>query len=230
MERTHSAITWHTEVIPAATLRALDFFSNEVWIADSSWYLAGGTALALQVGHRSSEDLDFFTTEKNFATNDVLQHLPAQDWQSQIVRDGTIWGEYKEAKVSFISYPFYVPIALKLKYGNISVLDARDIAVMKIVAMSQRGRKRDFLDLYWYAKHAEPLIDVIRRLPEQYPGVAHDYHHILKSLLYFDDAENDPMPSLYFKTDWNEIKRYFKAEVPGVAKELLGVGDEEQSS
>ena len=213
-------------MMPPVTLHTLDFFSREPWLADERWYLAGGTALALQVGHRNSEDLDFFTAERNFPTNDVLQHLSAPDWRSDIVRDGTIWGEYKKAKVSFISAPFYIPKIPKLKYGNISILAARDIAVMKIVALSQRGRKRDFLDLYWYANNAEPLIDVIRKLPEQYPGVAHSYHHILKSMLYFDDAENDPMPSLHFETDWKIIKAYFKKEVPKIAKELVGLADQ----
>jgi len=209
--------------MPTQTLRALDFFSQESWLADPPWYLAGGTALALQVGHRNSEDLDFFTTEKLFPATDILQHFSTPDWKSDIARDGTIWGRYKNAKVSFISYPFYIPKMPKLQYGTIAVLDARDIAVMKIVAMSQRGRKRDFLDLYWYATHAEPLIDVIRRLPEQFPTVAHDYHHILKSMLYFEDAENDPMPQLHFKTDWKEIKAYFRREVPEIAKELLHI-------
>ena len=111
-------------------------------------------------------------------------------------------------------------------YGTNSFLDARDIAVMKIVAMSQRGRKRDFLDLYWHATHKEPLIDVIRRLPDQFPTVAHDYHHILKSMLYFDDAEHDPMPHLHFKTDWKTIKQYFKKEVPKITKELVGLTDQ----
>jgi len=219
-------MNWHTGVLPAATQRAFDFFSRERWISDPPWYLAGGTALALQVGHRSSEDLDFFTTEKNFPTGDVLQHLSEPDWRTDIMRDGTIWGEYQGAKVSFISYPFYFPKMQKLRHGTISVLDAHDIAVMKIVAMSQRGRKRDFLDLYWYATHAEPLIDVIRRLPDQFPTVAHDYHHILKSMLYFDDAENDPMPRLHFKTDWKTIKAYFKKEVPKITKELVGLTDQ----
>ncbi|MBI4128310.1 MAG: nucleotidyl transferase AbiEii/AbiGii toxin family protein, partial [Parcubacteria group bacterium] len=74
------------------------------------------------------------------------------------------------------------------------LLDIRDIAVMKIIVISQRGRKRDFVDLYWYAQHVEPLGAVLERLPDQYPTVAHDYHHILKSLIYFADAEEDPMP------------------------------------
>ena len=66
---------------------------------------------------------------------------------------------------------------------------------------------------------------MIRRLPEQYPGVAHDYHHILKSMVYFDDAEDDPMPRLHFNADWETIKEYFKKEVPAVARELLEIND-----
>ena len=94
---------------------------------------------------------------------------------------------------------------------------------MKIVAISQRGRKRDFLYLYWYAQNREPLIRVLQRLPVQYPTVAHDYHHVLKSLVYFDDAEEDPVPRLNFKADWNEVKEFFRREVASVAKELLNI-------
>lgn len=222
MERTDSKIAWHTDVLPLATLRALDFFSGQTWLTDP-WYLAGGTALALQAGHRSSEDLDFFTREKDFAPNDVLKHLSEPDWQSSTVASGTIYGEHRAAKVSFIAYPFFVPKEIPLRYGSIPVLSLRDIAVMKIIAVSQRGRKRDFADLFWYAKNSEPLLAVIERLPDQYPTVAHDYHHILKSLMYFADAEDDPMPQLHFKADWEEIKSYFKHEVPAITKKLLGL-------
>ena len=225
MERAHPEISWHTSVLPPATLRALDFFSKEAWLP-GSWYLAGGTALALQVGHRISEDLDFFTPNKTFEPNSVLQYLSAPDWKSGRVEAGTVYGEYREAKVSFIAYPFFVPKERMLAYGNVSMLTVRDIAVMKVIALSQRGSKRDFTDLYWYSKNREPLGDVLRRLPEQYPTVAHDYHHILKSFLYFPDAEDDPMPRLNFQADWEEIKAYFRLEVPRIAEELLGLRKE----
>ena len=216
-------MTWHTGALPKPTLEALDYFSRERWLDGSDWYLAGGTALALQVGHRSSEDLDFFISDKNFDLNDVLKHLSAPEWQTDFARAGTIWGSYRGAKVSFIAYPFFVPKEKMLAYGNISMLAIRDIAVMKIVAISQRGRKRDFVDLFWYTKNNEAFADVLRRLPNQYPTVAHDYHHILKAMLYFDDAEDDPMPLLHFKADWEDVKAYFRREVPGIAKELLGL-------
>ena len=62
---------------------------------------------------------------------------------------------------------------------------------------------------------------MIRRLPDQYPTVAHDFHHILKSMMYFADAEADPMPTLFFKADWKTIKAYFQKVVPEITKELL---------
>jgi hypothetical protein len=100
-------------------------------------------------------------------------------------------------------------------------LSARDVAEMKIIAISQRGRKRDFFDLYWCAKNIEPLEETIKRLKKQYPAVAHDYYHILKSLVYFADAEADPDPELNFKANWNEVKNYFKTEIPAIAKKIM---------
>jgi len=223
MERTNKNVVWHTGILPPSTLRAMDFLAEAEWLSGSGWYLAGGTALALHVGHRSSEDLDFFTSEKDFVAGDVLRHLSGSDWKTDLARDGTIWTEYLGAKVSFIAYPFFIPLCERAMYGRIAVADPRDIAVMKVIALSQRGRKRDFVDIYWYSIHKEPLLDVVKRLPRQYPGVAHDYHHILKAMLYFEDAEEDPMPKIHFDADWKTIKQYFKQEVPKIAGELLGI-------
>ncbi len=101
------------------------------------------------------------------------------------------------------------------------MLDSYDIAVMKIIAISQRSRKRDFIDLYWLCKNQEPVSDILQRLPEQYPTVAHDYHHIIKSLTYFADAEGEPMPKCFFKASWPEIKRFFAREATQAARKLL---------
>ncbi|MBI4994480.1 nucleotidyl transferase AbiEii/AbiGii toxin family protein [Candidatus Peregrinibacteria bacterium] len=101
------------------------------------------------------------------------------------------------------------------------MLDKHDIAVMKIIAISQRGRKRDFIDLYWYCANYSPLINLIKCLPSQYLNISRNYHHILKSLIYFCDAENDPMPKIFFKTSWKEVKNFFKQEVKRTARQLL---------
>lgn len=216
-----SKIDWQFSSLPRATKKALDFLSTQNWLRQSKWYLAGGTALALQMGHRVSVDLDFFTTLTDFKTTQLVNHFKGTDWQSTDIDRGTVYGILLGAKVSFIAYPFFVPTAPPHRYGSVRVLDARDIAVMKIIAISQRGRKRDFFDLYWYVKNCEPLVDIMHRLKLQYPTVAHDYHHIIKSLVYFADAENDPMPKINFIANWKQVKKFFMSEMKRITPKLL---------
>lgn len=217
------SVAWQLEVLPKATRQALDFLATQEWLKQSDWYLAGGTALALQTGHRQSVDLDFFTPEKTFTANSVIGQFSANDWTTEVGRDNTVFGTLRGAKVSFIAYPPFKSVVTPKWYGTVRVLDSRDIAVMKIIAISQRGRKRDFIDLYWYAQHREQLVDVLRRVPDQYATVTHDFHHILKSMMYFADAEEDPMPTLFFEADWKTVKAYFQREVPKLARELLRI-------
>jgi hypothetical protein len=222
MGNAHQSITpFITSTLPRSTKRALDTLSLEGWLKGRKWYLAGGTALAMHLGHRKSVDLDFFTTRESFSTNALLVHLKKLDWITDRVQEGTVYGRLSGAKVSFIAYPFFVPRESFHAYGTIHVLSPKDSAVMKVIAISQRGRKRDFVDLFWYASKEEPLKNVLRRLPEQYPSVAHDYHHILKSLMYFTDAEEDPMPNLRSSVSWTTVKKYFQQEVPRLTKELI---------
>ena len=186
MDASSQELNWHYETLPKKTKKALDFLSAEKWFKKSEWYLAGGTALALQSGNRRSVDLDFFTEKQNFNTKNLIAHfINNKDWITEVERKNTIYGKLLGAKISFIAYPFFIPKQKMSYYGEIKVMNPIDIAVMKITAVSQRGRKRDFFDLYWCAKNIEPLEDIIKRLPTQYPSVAHDYHHILKSLVYF---------------------------------------------
>lgn len=209
-------------ILPRQTKKALDFLSGQNWLKNSCWYLAGGTALALQCGHRRSIDLDFFSEKKDFNNEDLLgKFSEVKEWNTTINRKNTIYGELLKAKVSFIAYPFFIPKQEPIWHGSIRILNPIDIAVMKITAISQRGRKRDFLDLYWCAQNLEPLKNIILRIKEQYPSVAHDYHHILKSLVYFEDAESDPMPEIFFKAGWRTVKNFFIKEVPKIAVEVM---------
>jgi len=211
----------YLKIFPLPTITALEKLSEMSWLADSSWYLAGGTGLALQAGHRVSVDLDFFLPEDDFNQQQVLTYLTCPQWQTDIVEKGTVYGTLVGARVSFLAYPLFVPVKNFVLYKNIKILHEADIAVMKLVALSQRGRRRDFYDLYWYALNREPLLEVIKRLPKQYPKVAHDYHHIVKSLVYFADAEEDPEPELMFKADWGDVKSYFQKEAKEIARTLL---------
>ncbi|MBU3918467.1 nucleotidyl transferase AbiEii/AbiGii toxin family protein [Patescibacteria group bacterium] len=215
-------INWQTNVLPKETQKALEFFKNQKWLKNSEWYLAGGTGLALQAGHRSSVDLDFFTLKKNINNNMLLLKFP-KEWKTTVSEQGTIYGEIYKAKVSFIVYPFFIPKLPLLKLNNIKVLQSKEIALMKIITISQRGKKRDFFDLYWCCLNIAPLKELILSLKEQYPSIAHNYHHILKSLVYFDDADNDPLPRILFDADWHSVKKFFRQEVLKITKEILKI-------
>lgn len=222
---TTNGINLHIDILPPKTRKAFDFLSRQEWLGKSSWYLAGGTALALQAGHRRSVDLDFFTHDKDFDTSKLLEHFASgTDWHTDIDTKNTVYGELFGAKISFIAYPFFMPAEEPIHAGSIRILKPADIAVMKIIAISQRGKKRDFYDLYWLAHHGESLEATLPKLKSQYPFVAHDYHHILKSLVYFEDAEDDQTPETNFKASWKEVKDFFAKEVPRVTKNLVNLG------
>lgn len=221
--RARARIALNFDVLPRATRRAFDTLAERDWLKNPKWYLAGGTALALQVGHRRSLDLDFFTTQKRFDTSTVLRTFSKHEWQTNSVEPGTLFGALLGAKVSFISYPFFKPRLKPVQYGSISLLQPGDIAVMKLVALSQRGRKRDFYDLYWYAHNVEPLENVLRHLPAQFPDIGRNYHHVLKSMDFFADAEADAVPRVYFNVRWTDVKKFFRAESVRLVKAMYDV-------
>ncbi|MEK7658328.1 MAG: nucleotidyl transferase AbiEii/AbiGii toxin family protein [Patescibacteria group bacterium] len=194
---------------------ALLFFSQ------NGWYLAGGTALALQTGHRSSIDLDFFTIQKSFDEKNAEETFSIYNtWKTSSLNRGTLYGELNGAKISLISYPFFKASKPFLKVGTVSIMSPQDIAAMKIAAISQRGKKRDFFDLYWLSLNIQPLKETVRMAQNQY-SVKQNLNHILKSLTYFDDAESDPDPKIYFKTTWKEVKSFFQQEIKKISKEIF---------
>ncbi len=215
-------VHWHYETLPRSTKKAFIFLSEQKWLKKSNWYLAGGTALALWCGNRKSLDLDFFIKDKDFTDNQVLKYfIGNKNWKLELNKENTIFAKLFNAKISFISYPFFEPRQDLVWHGSVRVLHPIDIAVMKIIAISQRGKKRDFFDLYWCAHNIELLTRTIKRLKVQYPLVVHNYHHILKSLVYFDDAENDPEPEIYFNASWSKVKKFFTKEISIIADRIL---------
>jgi len=208
--------------IPESTQNAIDVVKHESWLLDEGWYLAGGTALALQFGQRESYDLDFFTPQADIDAETISRRLSRVGAWTISTRDhGTLYGVFDEVKCSFIAYPQCKPQEKFISLNNIRLIDGKDIAVMKILAISQRCTKRDFFDLYWYTKEREQLEDIINRISKVYPNKNHNLHHIFKSLLYFADAESDPDPKIYFDATWEGVKKYFEKNIPTLARKML---------
>lgn len=212
----------HLDRMPQFTQRAFLSCVEIEFLSRDGWYLAGGTALALQVGHRISVDLDFFTSERDFDANRIERELSERGiWTTTLREKGTLYGLFQEAKMSFIAYPSFRPSDEGVRCQAVRILPPKDIAVMKIIAVSQRGKKRDFVDLYWLALHGESLEEALLGALEQYGDRHLSLPHFLKSLVYFADAEDDPMPEIFFQADWKIIKSYFQKAVPLLAKKML---------
>ncbi|MGH7224966.1 MAG: nucleotidyl transferase AbiEii/AbiGii toxin family protein [Gemmataceae bacterium] len=97
---------------------------------------------------------------------------------------------------------------------GVAVADLRDIACMKVTAIAGRGTKRDFVDLYVAARQLGGLKAVLDWFSQKYAAANYSRPHILKSLTFFSDAEQEPTPDMLVPCDWEAVKRYFIMEAP----------------
>lgn len=87
-----------------------------------------------------------------------------------------------------------------------------DLAVMKWVALSSRGARKDFIDLYFIARTGLGVASLVPMLDKKYPGSDINLYHMVKSLSYFDDAENEAWPVMRTPVSWEKIKMYFQQQ------------------
>jgi len=175
------------------------------------FYLAGGTAIALHLGHRFSFDLDFFSKE-HFSIDVVLQTLRAlgQIETFQATAD-TFNGRLNGHRISFFIYPYPVlePFA---GYAGVQIASLADLAAMKVDAITRRGTKRDFVDLYFICQRIFPLDKALELYFQKFKDYNISPVHVFKSLVYFGDAEKDDMPQMIEKASWREVKDFFQRE------------------
>ena len=177
-----------------------------------SWTLAGGTGLALQLGHRYSEDLDFFRTPA-FESEILLSRLSEVGPVAvQSRSSGTLHLVLEGLRVSFLAMeaPLLFP---GTPYRGLVLADPRDIAVMKLVAIGGRGSSKDFVDLFFYLQAGGSLEAMLELTRRRFEKIDFNEYHLLKSLVFFDDAEAEPMPRMLREVSWQAIKETITAEV-----------------
>ena len=206
----HEHGAWHREVTSASTETTLCALRDAQLL--DHFYLAGGTGLALQFGHRLSLDLDFFA-ENHFDEEALLQRVQALAGFALVAKAPyTLHATIEETKVSFLGYAY--PMLFPTNpFLDVAVADPRDIACMKVSAIASRGTKRDFVDLYVSAEHYS-LTEILRFFDQKYAQTHYSKLHILKSLTFFGDAEKDPMPHMLVALDWDTVKQFFLREAP----------------
>lgn len=203
-------LEWHRKVIPASTEECLRALKGAG--ALDGFYLAGGTGLALQFGHRLSLDLDFFCSDP-FDEAALVQRIEALSGFALVSRaPQTLHATVESTKVSFLGYKYPVLYPAS-SFLDVPVADPHDIACMKVSVLSARGAKRDFIDLYYCAQRYG-LAEILALFERKYEQAHCSKVHVLKSLTYFADAVKEPMPHMLVPLAWNEVELFFRREVP----------------
>jgi hypothetical protein len=206
----HESAAWHPHILNPDLLRTLAALERDSLLVP--FYLAGGTGLALQLGHRRSQDLDFFAFD-SFDPDALLLRLERLGGLSVMAKSAqTLHVQLQGAKVSFLGYAHRLLFQPQLFQG-VNVAEGRDIACMKISAIAGRGTKRDFVDFY-SASHRYGLPLLLELFQEKFSEANYSRVHLLKSLTYFDDAEKDPLPDMLIPLSWDEVKKFLQREVP----------------
>ena len=178
----------------------------------SSWTLAGGTALALQLGHRDSEDLDFFRTE-SFDVDNLLARLARVSDTRVLSRSGdTLHVLLAGLRISFLK----TEVAMLFppsEYRGLMLADPRDIAVMKVIAIGGRGSRKDFIDLYCLLKGGMNMPEILSLIDKRFDHIDYNAYHLQKSLVWFEDAEAEPMPDMIRSIEWRSVRQEIEGAV-----------------
>ena len=174
--------------------------------------LVGGTALALQLGHRRSVDLDFLGTVPQ--TPDEPQDLLRENHDVTIVKESKNIHIYliDGVKVDIVNYK-YDWIDTPVEEDGIRLADVKDIAAMKVAAIIGRGTKKDFIDMNRLLQIFS-LKEILDMYMQKYPDGS--LFIAMKSLSYFEDAESDPMPFMFDEIDWGVVKASIREAIAGI--------------
>lgn len=199
------------QTLPPDTAKLLSLLHQNSADFLSSFYLSGGTALSLQLGHRESEDLDFFS-QKPFKPELIEQQLLEYGELSETeLSQGTLNTYLNGVKLQFLHYPYRL-IRPVVDWEEIHLSSVIDIACTKLQTVGMRGSRKDFIDIYFLLKEMT-LETLLTYTKEKYLESDYSETHILKSLVYFDDAEVQPMPRMHQDVSWEQMKQTIIAAV-----------------
>ena len=191
----------HTETVEPSTLDLLRRLQRLPGLTSTG--LVGGTALALHLGHRKSVDLDMFGTFDPIVSYRKL--LADAGHSVEGAENGTVQSlRVNNVKVDLVNYP-YPWLDAAIEEENIRLAGLRDIAAMKLSAVANRGRKKDFIDV---ARLLDVFsLDQMLSLYKEKFSVS-ELSFPLRGLMYFDDAEEDPMPEMFDSNfTWENVKK-----------------------
>ena len=202
------------------TLELLKKLCQEPYLMDCR--LVGGTALALQYGHRTSIDLDFFGSFGN--EEDKLFTVLQPYAEVRRVKDSPNIKIFfmDDVKVDFVNYSIYPWIDDAVEEEGLRLASPKDIAAMKVNAVMGRGTKKDFVDVYFLLRHYT-FDEIMQFYLQKYPDGS-EYRALL-SMTYFADADPQPMPFMFQQVEWNTIKEEIKHQVERYNQSITCIGE-----
>ena len=207
-------MNWHEESVPKECLGTAQKLGALAPLKD--FYLAGGTALALHLGHRMSVDLDFFSNQNALGGRERarLERALARTVSMRIdeEKDETV---HVTAGKTHVSFFYFTPALLRpaVLWNKIRIASVEDIGCMKLSAVVGRGSKKDFYDLYVIATEVIPLSRLLSLAQEKFPHAADFTAQALRALVYFDDADTEGPLQTRKAFNWSRVKKFFEAQV-----------------
>jgi hypothetical protein len=180
------------------------------------FYLAGASAIAFHLGHRRSEDLDFFSKTERVSLERIKRAATALKG-ARIIREteACVELELNRIPIDFVRYPHPPLDPLEIGPLGVPVASLRDLAAMKLAAIARRGIKRDFWDLYAIHGAGVELREAADVYKRRFGRTESDLYHVQRALTWFEDAERDPRsPQGLTPARWAKIKRHFLAQAP----------------
>ncbi len=193
----------------------------------SRFYLAGGTGLAIHLGHRFSVDLDFFCEEADAVNPSERASLRAalDDSTLNITFDknATFVATWRNVGVSFFRLNQYPLVTPTVDLKGVKLASLAEIGAMKLAAVIDRGTRKDLIDLYFVLQHAA-LDEVFAVAAKKYARVRTFAASAVRGLAYFEDAEMLPMPRMIDKTSWSRMRKFLeKKALEAGRKHLAGL-------
>lgn len=182
------------------------------------YYLGGGTALALQLGHRTSLDFDFYSQDKLEVVK-LLETIKGDFEKVEVESqsEDTLLVVVDRVKLSVFYYP-YPLIDDLLEWEGKRMADLKDIAAMKVIAIVQRARQRDFIDMYYLIQKLG-LEEIIRAVYKKYPWYEENNRILFTALSYFEEADGDPESGRIALVDqqvtWEKVKASIRNSISG---------------
>ncbi|MBU2573188.1 MAG: hypothetical protein KKH28_03830 [Elusimicrobia bacterium] len=204
---------WHEKVLDSS---GRDAVRRLALAAGGNFYLAGGTGLALRLGHRRSLDLDLFSTDCLLDYSDRLALKKRLETSGKVEileeKDGTCHLRLENTAVSLFHYPYKL-LEPPSKWNGLKIASVEDISAMKLNAVINRGSKKDFVDLFFICR-SHKAADLFKWAERKFTDHPHFAVQAAKALIYFEDAQKEPMPKMLNPAAWTKIKAFFEKEIP----------------